>query len=389
MTLSTFNSKRRGFTLVELLVVIAIIGTLVGLLLPAVQSAREAANRASCTNKIKQLGLGLHQYASARRDKFPAASDRIANFSGTTSATLLPTGTQGGWSWIFNILPYFEEAGLYDQVRGLATVSGAGPFSVADPRRLAYSVLDATSGSAVFANRQMSGLLCPSWSGSQIQTGLGDGSANGASFAATNYKAMAGRGLFNGTVGSVVSTAALTVGPYPTDDGYMPLIPPKPSTTPSGVAIQAALSGRAIMTGDGTSKTIMIAESAEGNVRPGAATNTYSTWFYGPQTWVVAASGTAGAPGYTSGAYVSPSTGLNVGPTSSNTADRWNLGNPVFVGTGANAVLTWGPSSNHAGAIVMHGFGDGSVRAIGADIDPNTYMSLSTVNGGENTPADF
>ena len=92
-----------GFTLVELLVVIAIIGVLVGLLLPAVQAAREAARRMSCSNNVRQLGIALHLFHDAQRT-FPASG-------WTTIGTGNPTGKFVGWRPL--VLPYVEQQNSY------------------------------------------------------------------------------------------------------------------------------------------------------------------------------------------------------------------------------------------------------------------------------------
>jgi prepilin-type N-terminal cleavage/methylation domain-containing protein/prepilin-type processing-associated H-X9-DG protein len=97
------NRARIAFTLVELLVVIAIIGVLVALLLPAVQAAREAARRTQCTNKVKQLTLGLLNYESARKE-FPSG--------GITPGSAVTERSHTNWA--IETLPYIEQQALYD-----------------------------------------------------------------------------------------------------------------------------------------------------------------------------------------------------------------------------------------------------------------------------------
>ncbi len=102
-----FSNRGHGFTLVELLVVIAIIGLLMALLLPAISISREMSRQVSCTNNMRQLALGVLNYESARQ-RFPP--------SAIVDLTVTTTGNNGSWGVHGRILPFLEEANLYQRV---------------------------------------------------------------------------------------------------------------------------------------------------------------------------------------------------------------------------------------------------------------------------------
>ena len=198
-------TSRRGFTLIELLVVIAIIGVLVGLLLPAVQQAREAARRSSCGNKLKQQGLAAHNYAdkhASRGDNFLPSAMGV-NATGASTVTNPVTGVTH-WSHIVAILPYGEENNLYN------AINGAGNYAVP---------------TGTNATVEVDWLICPSFVGTT-----------------------AGQSVYKASVGTSDESGAASEGPITAktlnDDGGLGLFADK------GFASYR----------DGTSNTLMIVE---------------------------------------------------------------------------------------------------------------------------------
>ena len=153
--------SRAAFTLLELLVVIAIIGVIVGLLLPAVQSAREAARRTQCQNHLHQIVIGMHHFEDVHQH-FPSAYETTGTIPGVLGVP--------GWGWGTWVLPFLEQTNLY-QAANPQTVRFGGGANPAQP--------DAVSQARIGSYR------CPS-------NPAPDRNPQRLSHATSNYRAVAG-----------------------------------------------------------------------------------------------------------------------------------------------------------------------------------------------------
>lgn len=148
------QNRSRGFTLIELLVVIAIIAILIALLLPAVQQAREAARRTQCRNNLKQMGLALHNYHDTFNCFPPGYLGDPPNEAAGCGSINKTVAAPPGWGWAVFILPYVDQAPLYNQLdpAGKQVVCGA-PTGAQN---------NANVGSAALQKLAISVFVCPS-----------------------------------------------------------------------------------------------------------------------------------------------------------------------------------------------------------------------------------
>jgi prepilin-type N-terminal cleavage/methylation domain-containing protein len=329
------SARARGaFTLVELLVVIAIIGVLVALLLPAVQAAREAANRMSCGNRLKQLSIALHNHHDVYK-KFPPGAEGAVypkpNPAGNTTTFM-------GTSWIVYCLPFFEQKALYDRY----------DFTVQ------YDNIPSGGSTAPGLNNDAVGstvvdtLYCPS--GARPKAYL-DPNGNGVKDdPSTHYYGVMGPAgptnptpmtingtTYNYTVGSAGGNGAWT--PHGILSHYQ--------VTSGSVSTYREVGFADVL--DGTANTLMLGERSM--ILPTGVTNSYRSWIRGNN----GGSGT---------------TKCVTNPINATHYNGSNNFNEISFG------------SNHPGGC-QFAMGDASVRYVSETIDLTVYRASASMNSGE------
>jgi prepilin-type N-terminal cleavage/methylation domain-containing protein len=329
----------RGFTLVELLVVIAIIGILIALLLPAVQAAREAARRSQCSNNLKQLSLGMHNYHDVN-NTFPFAF--MVN---------IPPSAVNAQVWGTRILPYIEQGALYQQYDNR--------FAAVDPP---YGL----PANVTLAGTALNAFVCPST----------PGSADSRKFTAVIPANFLGAGLpeipstnvapsdycvINEVGGAYAATGyANYAGGAPGDrtSAIQPIVP----------AAGIARGSRMAEIRDGTSNTMLIGERVGGpNVYVKGGTTTGQSGANGG-FWGHILNGFGGVSPtlYFRGANTDGSAGTDGGTCAINCTNRVGEGFYSFHPGGAQFAVC-----------------DGSVRFMSETADAFVFCSFITRSGGE------
>jgi len=364
--------RAAAFTLIELLVVIAIIAILIGLLLPAVQKVREAAARMQCSNNLKQIGLAIHNYASANNDYLPTGGEG----TGPTTGGGLQTVMDNVSTWTM-LLPYLEQGNVYQQIntslRYSAQVTAQG------------GNVDTGSGNIAPFNSVIKTFVCPS------NPSAGNGGKDTQGFGICDYmptvytdidpitglrwKATTSAG--NGRVtGLLHANGVGAAGVY---------------DTPGTPYISGAIKISAVQ--DGTSNTIAIGEDV-GRGYFGYVRGTYTDYVTGqltyPARWAEPdqGNGVSGPPVDSAGRSTTIATsgsnpsGATPGPYINN--------NPTPIG--GPSICPWSANNCglndelfgfHAGGGVMCVFGDGHVQMVKGSINGAVMRALVTPNGGE------
>jgi prepilin-type N-terminal cleavage/methylation domain-containing protein/prepilin-type processing-associated H-X9-DG protein len=373
------NSLRPAFTLIELLVVIAIIAVLISLLLPAVQSAREAARRAQCTNNLKQIGLSMHNYESAS-NAFPTGGE-------STNYNVAPPATQfvdGNWSTLARLLPFLEAGTAFNALN----------FNLSE-----YN--DWMGANYTGASQAVSVFICPS------TTRQPDGGRDGVDpiDPITQIGSGYGYGDYAPTTYTDISPILNTTGP-----GAEPWIPYRDKTTRVDGLLKQG-STRIAEATDGLSNTIAFGEEAGRDPRylSPYVENQYNGVIT-LQAYLQAANPNDLGPscGFAaerrSWRWAEPDQGFGVSGTPNNTFGNLNaqgLIGGVMVGIvhetnlwptsgaskGSNAGNNEEMSSFHPGGVNIL-FGDGHVTFLKNAVNPLTMRGLVTLKGGEVISSD-